>query len=412
MKKNFFILLLVLPFLLTACASSGQSETSDGTQCKVMLDKDIMTLTQPALVQEGEVYISSTDIATLPSVSINYTAATGEIVITGKDVTLDLKIGEPLKAGDKNGLKPFLNKGILYLPLVDVAMRLSFGVQIDQAPDGMTVITLIKQWTDAQDQWQLFSEEELKTVDEILAKGITINDPQNDWAPINEGIQPDGRKDNGYPYPISFTDVKRVSFGADEQYLYIKIEMYDILPEKVVSWENTEFNKTDYIFGMGCNLGLSRFFNRNIGKDDQGLMQTGIRWIEGGDRENVTNPKFVSPPTIGTSSFATPTGEKDQYNEDISAMASGEGKVAGGAGKNYFLGAFPLKNFGLQLGDVIEFSISVEVGSQLFHHECIDNILNNNYKQGDTIRYKLGEGKYENLGPDKGLLPLTDTLAG
>jgi hypothetical protein len=228
---------------------------------------------------------------------------------------------------------------------------------------------------------------------------VTIDDPQGDWAPISEGIQPDGRMDNDNPYPLGFTDVKSVTFGADANYLYLKVELYEVIPNDVVYWDNTEFQKQDFISGMGCNLALLRFFNRNIGKEDTGLMQLGLSYIVGNIHTYLANPEFYQPPVVAISNFATPSGNKDEYNEDTYLTANSKGRVGGGAGLNFLIAAFPLNEYGLKLGDTIEFDLAMEVGSLLFHHECVDVILDCGLKAGETIRYQLGANTYENLGP-------------
>jgi hypothetical protein len=401
----FFIFIM----LVTGCGQTGQSNLLQQNQVSIILKAEQIALSQPALVQKETVYVSSDDLANLPGLKVSYDQNTGEITATGKDVTFPMKVGQPFKEGDKNGPKPFLEKGVLYLPLCDTVSRLGYKATEEKSQNGTFAVTLEKLWQDAYDAWKPFSAKELKAAEAALAAGVTITDPANDWAPISEGTQPDGRMDNGNPYPISFTDVKSMTFGADSQYLYLKVELYDIIPTKVVYWQNTEFNKEDFIHSFSCNFGLSHFLNRNTGKADGGLMQLGVSYVEGDPRDNLVNPKFLNPPVVAISNFATVTGNKDKNNEDTYNVSNGDGRTGGGAGKNYVIGAFPLSNFGLQFGDVIEFDFSMETGSKLFHHECVDVILDCGYKAGETIRYKLGANTYESLGPPANMLPLTPT---
>jgi hypothetical protein len=398
--------LLIVVILLTGCSQSGQNKTTQPGKAKIILNGEEITLSQPVLLLKDAVCVSSEDLASLPGIKINYDQATGEITATRKDAVLVMHIGQPFKPDDKNGPTPFLKQDILYLPFRETIERLNYKTQEETSPDGVITITLEKLGFEVEDLWPPFSAEQLRTAEAALASGVTINDPEADWAPISEGFQPDGRMDNGKPYPLAFTDVKSVSYGADDQYLYLKVVLYDVIPGEVVYWENSEFKKTDYIQGMGCNLALISFLNRNTGKTDEGLMQLGVTYIEGSGRENLENPTFYTPPVVGLSNFATLTGTKDKYNEDIYGVSGSNGLTSGGAGKNYFMGAFPLSLFGLQLGDVIEFNISMEVGSKLFHHECVDVILDCGYKTGETILYQLGASTYENLGPPKNELPL------
>jgi hypothetical protein len=404
---KIFCILLILVTLLTGCGQSSQNSAAENKQIKIDLEGKQVTLTQPALVKNDTVYIALEDMAGLPGIKIDYDKTTGQITATRNASTMDMKIDQPLKAGDTKGPAPFMNKGVVYLPLRDTLHGLDYNSQEQKSNDGTITIILEKLGLDTDSLWKHFSAEELKVAEAALAAGVTITDPQHDWAPINEGTQPDGRSDNGHPYPLDFTDVKTATFGADSQYLYLKVEFYGVIPKDVVHWHNELLNKDDIIFSFSCNLGLGNFQNRNTGKPDGGLMQLGLGYIEGNIWNYLKDPVFYSTPVVAISNFATNTGTKDEHNEDIYAVSNGKGLVSGGAGTNYLIGAFPLSNFGLQLGDFIEFNLSVETGSLLFHHESIDIILDSGFKEGETIRYKLGDNTYENLGPPKNMPPLT-----
>jgi len=398
MKKILFFL-LILVILFTGCDQTEQTTVASSAQVILKVNDEEVLLIQPAIIKNDVVYISLEDFGYLPGIEFTYKTSTGEITVTRHGTQLVMHIDEPLKPDDVNGPTPFLYQNKAYLPLCDAISYLEYHPIQDTLPDGTIVITLEKQGHDAEDMWRPFSATELMAAAAALEAGVTINDPESDWAPISEGVQPDGRMDNDNPYPLPFTDVKSVTFGADHQYLYLKVEFYDVIPEDVVYWDNEELNEQDFITGMGCNLALTHFFNRNIGKDDEGLMQLGLSYIVGNIHTFLENPEFYIPPAVGISNFATPSGTKDQYNEDVYLVSNSNGRVGGGAGTSYLLAAFPLIEYGLQPGDVIEFNLSVEVGSLLFHHECVDVILDCGLKAGETIRYQLGSDTYENLGP-------------
>jgi len=397
--KQVLCLFFILVVLFAGCSQSNQNEVTETTHIKIILGGEEVILTKPALLKNDNVYISLEDMDSLPGIKITYNESTGEITAMRNTANLTMQLGQPLKPGDNNGPSPFLNQGVVYLPLRDAIQYLEYNSQQETSPDETIVITLIKLGFDISDLWHPFSTSELSAAEAALAAGVTILDPQGDWASVSEGIQPDGRTDNTHPYPLDFTDVKSVTFGADSQYLYLKVELYDVIPNDVVYWDNTELQKQDFISGMGCNLALMHFFNRNIGRDDTGLIQLGLSYIEGNIWTFLENPVFYTPPVVAISNFATPSGNKDNHNEDIYLVSNSEGRVGGGAGTNYFMAAFPLSNFGLQLGDTIEFNLALEVGSLLFHHECVDVILDCGFKTGETIRYQLGANTYENLGP-------------
>jgi hypothetical protein len=403
---RFFYIIPVIIALLAGCYQSGNRGEQDFQPARVniILNNESVALTQPPLLRKDAVYVAADDLSSLPGIKIDYNQVTGEISTSRSDTVFSMRIGQPLKEGDKNGPRPFLNQDVVYIPFCDAISRLNYSTRTEKSNDGTLTVILEKMGFDITDIWKPFSVSELKAAEDALAKGITLDDPRGDWAPISEGIQPDGRSDNAYPYPLAFTDVRKIRIGADSKYLYLKVELDDVIPGKLVYYENPQQQKTDYIASMCTNLGLGRFFNRNTGKDDAGLMQLGVSFIEG-EQNGVENPRVFEPPAVATSSFATVTGEK-RNGEDVYAVSEGKGSVAGGPGRNYAVGAFTLSNFGLQIGDVIEFDISMEVGSKLFHHESVDVMLDCGYKAGETIRYRLGSDTYEKLGPPKNMLPL------
>ena len=54
--------------------------------------------------------------------------------------------------------------------------------------------------------------------------------------------------------------------------------------------------------------------------------------------------------------------------------------------------------FGIKLGDEVTFSFSTETGSNTYHHEALDLVLNQEgSKFGATIQYRLGDNVYEAL---------------
>jgi hypothetical protein len=398
MKKILFFL-LILVTLFTGCSHTEPTTVASAAQVIIKVNGEEVSLIQPAIIKNDVVYISLEDFGNLPGIEFTYKTSTGEITATRHGIQLVMHIDEPIKPDDVNGPTPFLYQNKAYLPLCDAISYLEYHPIQDTLSDGTIVITLEKQGYDAEDMWRPFSATELAAAAVALEAGVTIDDPESDWALISEGVQPDGRTDNDNPYPLPFTDVKSVTFGADYQYLYLKVEFYDVIPKDVVYWDNEELNEQDFITGMACNLALTHFFNRNIGQDDEGLMQLGLSYIVGNIHTFLENPAFYIPPAVCISNFATPSGAKDEYNEDIYLVSNSNGRVAGGAGTNYLLGAFPLSEYGLRPGDTIEFNLSVEVGSLLFHHECVDVILDCGLKAGETIRYQLGSNTYENLGP-------------
>jgi hypothetical protein len=395
-------LILALMILVPGCAQSNNSDAAQAAQVKFVMNGEELTLSQPSLLKNGEVYMSMDDTGNLPGISVDYNQSTGEITAKPRrGDPYEMKIDQPLKAGDKKGATPFINQGTVYLPICFMTHYIGYDSQIEKTSDGKLSVTLKKLFIEAYDLWPAMKGAELAAAEAALANGVTITDPAGDLKAASEGIQPDGRPDNPHPYQLPFTDIRKVTFGADSQYLYLKVEVDGVLPEKMLYLDNTVLKKSDYIHSMCCNLGLMNFQNRNTGKNDEGLMQLGVSWVEGDPRDRLENPTVLDPPVVAISNFATVTGQKDKNGEDTYATAVGDGKTSGGAGKTYFMGAFPLKLYGLQLGDTIEFCLGIETGSKIFHHASIDEVLDNSSKAGNTIRWQIGAGTYDDLGPPK-----------
>ncbi|MDD5191049.1 MAG: hypothetical protein PHE50_08420 [Dehalococcoidales bacterium] len=412
--KKLLCLLLIMVTSLTACNQSGNTDKSSAaaqtTPVKITLNSEVITLANPALAQKDVVYVTTADLGNLPGIKVVYDPAAGTITATRGENTLNMQIGQPLKAGDKNGPVPFIRQELVYVPFCDTIGRLNYNSSTEKAVDGTLTIVLEKLGFDFEDYLAMvtadkFSEAELKAAETALARGVTIADPQGDWAYVSEGIQGDGRMDNAKPYPIGFTDVTRVTLGADDQYMYVKYVFDAVLPDKLAYYENPELGKTDFISGLGGGFFLSRFFNRNTGKDDVGGMSLSISWVINDDLKYTDNPNLFAIPVVGIQNQATLNGLKYENGDDRYNVDDSNGRGGGGAGTNYILAALPLKEYGLQFGDVVEGSLGIEVGSKLFHHASCDVILDCGYKSGATIRYQIGANTYENLGPPTNMEP-------
>jgi hypothetical protein len=322
-----------------------------------------------------------------------------------------MQIGQPLKPGDKNGPKPFLNQGTAYIPLSAGIECLYYKVQTQKDPDGTLVVTLEKEGFDSSDYLKMvtgtkFTEEELKAAETALAQGVTIADPPNDFYQYPPGcVEGDGRPDNTKPYPLAFTDIKSVTFGADSQYFYLRVDFYDVLPAQLPYYQNSDLGMTDFITGIGGGLFLTHFHNRVTDKDDGGSFQISISYVQTDDKEYTDQPNLFTPPVVNLLNNATITDKKYPNGDNIFSISDNNGRAGGGAGKNYLIGAFPYQELGLQPGDVIEGFFGIETNSKIFHHERIDTVLDCGWKMGDTIRYRLGANTYENLGPPSNMPP-------
>src|SRR4030066_623253 len=232
-----------------------------------------------------------------------------------------------------------------------------------------------------------FSNEELEKAEEAFAKGIKIDDPQNDFFkfPPNS-IQPDGRPDNSNSYPLPYTDLKSLAVGVDNSYIYFKFEFWGKFPEDTPEYDN------DILTSTGAKIEDFTFIGEDSYRDSAELGDdvTYVKYLENG-----TFTKGES--TLGQLAMITPIGQ-DELMETIYETKNGKGLIYGGPNYDYIIGAYPLDLFGIDYGDVVTFSCSTETGSQYYHHECVDILLDvEDSKFGSTIEYKLGSNKYEIL---------------
>ncbi len=241
----------------------------------------------------------------------------------------------------------------------------------------------------------IMTEDQLAHANEVIAAGVSIDDEQNDWYHFPEGsIQGDGKPDNPNTYPLPYTDIRNVSFGADADYFYIKYTFWGEMPSSLQT-----YNEDDMKF-FCQNVSISKYTDEN-GTSQVGMWQIGTSYIESDEKDKTLEATMnyrETTPYSALSSFGGQNGT-DKNSEAIYTIQSSRGLVSGGAGYNYIIGAFPLSILYLQLGDTIEISIAYEANSRIYHHESVDLMLaNGDSKEGDTIRYVLGSNIYENIG--------------
>jgi len=239
-----------------------------------------------------------------------------------------------------------------------------------------------------------FTSAELQAAEKALQNGVKIDDQQNDFFKIPPGtVQPDGRPDNPNPYPLPWIDFQSVSFGADENYLYVKFQFWGKFPKKGIIYDG------DMIWSTGAKIDEMYFVNPE-GKNDSAEFCSDVMFVRDDEHGNRV---LADESLVGHLTMISPQGH-DEKMETIYKTRTGAGMVAGGAGYDYVLSAIPLRIFGIKLGDEIIISFATETGSSKYHHEAIDFILDNpehTTKGGAKLKYKLGSNSYENLGiPD------------
>ena len=241
--------------------------------------------------------------------------------------------------------------------------------------------------------------DEVTKAEAAFTTGISIDDPQNDYVKVKPGtMQPDNRPDNSSPWPVPFTDLKKVQIGADETYLYTKYTFYDAFPNEMYR------NGEDFLAMILVNIGLQEYFNHNLNKTDaSALFQVGLAYAMNSNKDALNGEygSFFNPPKLGTSTFGEANSVvKDKNNEDTYGIGTDKGKTFGGAGYDYILAAFPLDNIGLLFGDTITFDVACESGSKVYHHQSGDVLLDyGSAKSGKYIIYKIGSNTYTSVIP-------------
>jgi hypothetical protein len=231
---------------------------------------------------------------------------------------------------------------------------------------------------------RMFTEKELQVANLALSKGITIDDPQNDWYKFPPGsMQPDNRPDNSNPYPLGWTDYRSLSVGVDEKYIYFKMQFWDIFPLNALIYDGDLIHST--------TAKITNFtFKNSQGKIDNADFTAGPWYAS---FENKDKP--AERASIGANAMISPKG-LDKEMDTLFNTNTSESMIIGGPGYDYLICAFPLSLLNIKLGDEVLFDSAIETSSTKFHHESMDLLLGEpNSKFGSQIRYILGRDKYE-----------------
>lgn len=227
--------------------------------------------------------------------------------------------------------------------------------------------------------WIKMPAKMIKDANSAFQKGVVINDNQNDFVMIGtkDEIPRDYSKIDS-PYKKDYLDIKSVTLAADEKYLYYKYTFYGTIPKTV------DYAGDDPIVAIGAKAELV---------DDSGKEYGGM----GIDFGYVP---VVNIPSLNESYFYGPTGI--EWPE--SARYSGEGrdgKVSGGGGYDYIMGAFPLSIWNLKSGQTINIRFPMEVKSGKYTHAAVDVVAGSGKTPG-LITWKLGSNNYtiNNLSND------------
>jgi hypothetical protein len=206
--------------------------------------------------------------------------------------------------------------------------------------------------------------------EQAFTTGITIEDEHSDFAPM--GAKPDGEKPNNpVGYDLGFNDVRSLSLGTDGTYLYCKVVFWEMIPANPPILEDDKIGNTFIKINITDSQGV-----------DQEIWMLGFGYL----------PPF-NIPTVNTYYFYGPTGIQEPEDKRFYGRGS-DGKIAGGAGYDYVIGALPLNRIGLSLDETMYLSLSVETTSSKYDHASVD-VLGGQGKMPALITWKPGTSSYE-----------------
>lgn len=220
--------------------------------------------------------------------------------------------------------------------------------------------------------WMKMGAKELNRAKEALAHGFTLTDSQKDFVIMGSNKEETMSTDtnNQSPYSIDYLDIKAVQVGADDKYIYYKVEFYGDFPK----WP--ESINGDRLINVGTKMHIMN--EKGI---DQIVLHADFGW----------EPVFKIPASNCSYDYCN-TGV--EWPEEARMSCHGRNsKVAGGAGTNYILGAMPLKEVGLSLGQKIYISFAEEAKSESFSHASVD-VLQGVGKMPGFITWEIGSDKY------------------
>ncbi len=212
------------------------------------------------------------------------------------------------------------------------------------------------------------TEEQLSQATAVLEQGIYLEDEQNDFYRVIDGF--------GLPQ----FDLKSVTLGSDEMYLYVKYELYGEVDKR------TEIDGQN-MRGMGFNATL-RTPEKQLVVTDYGT--------------GVTTLLYVGQDLRKEGIFATtyfidvPEGMSETEWLTSGLTVSNEGTLLGmGPNNDTILVAWPLDVLGLEIGDTVWYTGETENGSETEDHLVIDNLLDYpGVKCTGTVNFKIGEIDY------------------
>lgn len=228
----------------------------------------------------------------------------------------------------------------------------------------------------------------LNQANTALDLGITIPDPENDEISIGEkeSSEKGEKPNNPDPYREPYLDMKSIAVGIDDEYLYVKVTYYGIIPDRA-----PDLSDGDQLYANTTKMDI-------IDAHDQAQAILTMEY---------SYLPVIRLPGLNTYYATDPTGVEWPENARF-ASENRDSKIAGGHGTDFVMMAVPLSTLKIKQGDIINFIVGNETGSPKYDHASADVLgktLSEEEKEGsiyvwktDTQNYSTREKYTDNTG--------------
>jgi len=214
-------------------------------------------------------------------------------------------------------------------------------------------------------------EQMLRNAETTINAGITIQDQQDDIVSLQGKIEKEtGQSNNPQSYTSPYLDIKSISVGADEKYIYFKVQYWGPIPIKA------EKIGDDEIQGNIIKLHLM---------NAQGKEQAVLVLNYGYSLFNLSG--FETYYFYGRTGIEEPEDKRYSHQDKDS-------KIFGGPGTDYLIGAFLMEKLGLKPGQTTYMNLLGEAKSKKYHHASID-ALGGKGKMAGFITWSIGTNQYQ-----------------
>ena len=203
--------------------------------------------------------------------------------------------------------------------------------------------------------------------EKVLAQGISINDPAQDFPLMGQkGENVKEKPNNDNPYNLPFLDIKEVRAAKDSEYLYFQIIFFDKIPRHLVKLSG------DKIISDGIKVNIVN--DKGVEQLDLGIAY-GYRFLNDANCFYSTEPTGIEWPE--NARFA-------KENRDCKVFV----------GADYVIGALPTKDNALLREPTIYFNVQHEAESRKFDHAAVD-LLGGKGKMPAVIKWTPETNEFE-----------------